>query len=68
MLQICNNLSYKVAQFPEELVVYGGNGQCFSNWAQFYLTMQYLSNLELHEMKRFATGMVILELTPSQTS
>lgn len=49
MLQICNNLSYSVAQFPQELVIYGGNGQCFSNWAQFYLTMEYLSNLKLNE-------------------
>ena len=31
---ILNNLDPKVAQFPEELVTYGGNGQVFSNWAQ----------------------------------
>lgn len=43
MLQICNNLSYEVAQFPEELVVYGGNGQCFSNWVS--LIGQVNSNL-----------------------
>ena len=34
MLMIMNNLDPKVAQFPEELITYGGNGQVFSNWAQ----------------------------------
>jgi hypothetical protein len=29
-----NNLDPAVAQYPEELVTYGGNGQVFSNWAQ----------------------------------
>ena len=33
-------------QFPQELVTYGGNGQVFSNWAQFWLTMHYLSVME----------------------
>lgn len=65
MLQICNNLSYAVAQFPEELVVYGGNGQCFSNWAQFYLTMQYLSNLELHETLVINSGLPLATI-PNQ--
>ncbi|RZF45655.1 hypothetical protein LSTR_LSTR010606 [Laodelphax striatellus] len=45
MLMICNNLDPAVAQFPEELVTYGGNGQVFSNWAQFWLTMKYLSEM-----------------------
>ena len=31
---IMNNLDHRVAQFPHELVTYGGNGQVFSNWAQ----------------------------------
>jgi len=57
MLQICNNLSYSIAQFPQELVTYGGNGQCFANWAQFYLTMQYLSKLELHETLVINSGL-----------
>lgn len=57
MLQICNNLSYSVAQFPQELVIYGGNGQCFANWAQFYLTMHYLSKLELHETLIINSGL-----------
>ncbi|CAF5146152.1 unnamed protein product, partial [Rotaria magnacalcarata] len=38
-----NNLDRRVAQFPDELVTYGGNGQAFSNWAQFVLVMHYLS-------------------------
>lgn len=45
MLMICNNLDPQVAQYPEELVTYGGNGQVFSNWAQFRLVMQYLSKM-----------------------
>uniref|UniRef100_A0A8C5AVZ1 Urocanate hydratase 1 n=1 Tax=Gadus morhua TaxID=8049 RepID=A0A8C5AVZ1_GADMO len=43
MLMIMNNLDPAVAQFPQELVTYGGNGQVFSNWAQFRLVMHYLS-------------------------
>ncbi|XP_047000587.1 urocanate hydratase-like [Schistocerca americana] len=46
MLMILNNLDPAVAQFPHELVTYGGNGQVFSNWAQFWLVMRYLSSLE----------------------
>lgn len=45
MLMIMNNLDPQVAQFPQELVTYGGNGQVFSNWAQFLLVMQYLSTM-----------------------
>jgi urocanate hydratase len=45
MLMILNNLDPQVAQFPHELVTYGGNGQVFSNWAQFWLTMQYLAQM-----------------------
>ena len=45
MLMIMNNLDPRVAQFPHELVTYGGNGQVFSNWAQFCLVMQYLSTM-----------------------
>ncbi|CAF2904808.1 unnamed protein product [Rotaria sp. Silwood2] len=43
MLMIMNNLDKRVAQFPDELVTYGGNGQVFSNWAQFLFVMNYLS-------------------------
>ncbi len=34
MHMIQNNLDPAVAQFPAELVTYGGNGTAFSNWAQ----------------------------------
>uniref|UniRef100_A0A0K0FBK5 urocanate hydratase n=1 Tax=Strongyloides venezuelensis TaxID=75913 RepID=A0A0K0FBK5_STRVS len=42
ILMILNNLDPDVAQFPMELVTYGGNGQVFSNWIQFRLTLKYL--------------------------
>ncbi|KAM6215479.1 urocanate hydratase [Rhynchocyon petersi] len=45
MHMIMNNLDPAVAQFPQELVTYGGNGQVFSNWAQFWLVMSYLSKM-----------------------
>ncbi|MES1915578.1 MAG: Urocanate hydratase, partial [Cercozoa sp. M6MM] len=45
MHMICNNLSNEVAQFPRELITYGGNGSVFNNWAQFWLVMQYLSEM-----------------------
>ena len=43
MLMIQNNLDPAVAQFPHELITYGGNGSVFQNWAQYLLTMKYLS-------------------------
>ena len=43
MLMIQNNLDPAVAHFPHELITYGGNGSVFQNWAQYLLTMQYLS-------------------------
>ena len=46
MLMITNNLDPAVAQHPHELITYGGNGAVFQNWAQYLLTMQYLSKLE----------------------
>ena len=45
MLMIQNNLDYAVAQHPHELITYGGNGGVFQNWAQYLLTMQYLSEM-----------------------
>ena len=45
MLMISNNLDMAVAQHPHELIVYGGNGAAFQNWAQYRLTMQYLSQM-----------------------
>lgn len=44
-LMIMNNLDAAVAQFPHELVTYGGNGSVFSNWLQYHLIMKYLSDL-----------------------
>jgi len=41
-----NNLDPEVAQFPYELITYGGNGTVFQNWAQYRLTMQYLARME----------------------
>ena len=45
MLMIQNNLDPAVAQHPHELIVYGGNGAIFQNWAQYRLTMKYLSEM-----------------------
>ena len=45
MLMIQNNLNPEVAQHPLELIVYGGNGAIFQNWAQYRLTMKYLSEM-----------------------
>ncbi|MEG1759691.1 MAG: urocanate hydratase [Alistipes sp.] len=45
MLMIQNNLDTAVAQHPHELIIYGGNGAIFQNWAQYRLTMQYLSQM-----------------------
>ena len=45
MLMIQNNLDYAVAQHPHELITYGGNGAGFQNWAQYLLTMQYLTEM-----------------------
>lgn len=45
MLMIMNNLDPAVAQFPHELITYGGNGSVFQNWAQYRLVMQYLAQM-----------------------
>ena len=45
MLMIDNNLDPRVAQFPNELITYGGNGAVFQNWAQYRLVMKYLSEM-----------------------
>ncbi|MGV0979057.1 urocanate hydratase [Empedobacter falsenii] len=44
-LMIQNNLDHAIAQHPEELITYGGNGAVFQNWAQYLLTMKYLSEI-----------------------
>ena len=46
MLMIQNNLDPAVAQHPDELITYGGNGAVFQNWAQYLLTMKYLSEMK----------------------
>ncbi len=45
MMMIQNNLDPSVAQFPHELITYGGNGAVFQNWAQYLMTMRYLSQM-----------------------
>ena len=45
MAMIQNNLDPRVAQHPHELIIYGGNGAIFQNWAQYRLTMQYLAQM-----------------------
>ena len=44
-LMISNNLDHAVAQHPEELITYGGNGAVFQNWAQYLLCMQLLAKM-----------------------
>ncbi len=45
MAMIQNNLDYRLAQHPHELITYGGNGAVFQNWAQYRLVMQYLATM-----------------------
>ena len=56
MLMIQNNLDPKVAQHPEELITYGGNGAVFQNWAQYLLTMQYLANMTNEQTLHIYSG------------
>ncbi len=46
MLMLSNNLDHAVAQHPDELITYGGNGAVFQNWAQYRLCMQYLATMK----------------------
>ncbi|MCP4412266.1 MAG: urocanate hydratase [Gammaproteobacteria bacterium] len=45
MVMLSNNLDDNVAQHPHELITYGGNGSVFQNWAQYLLTIRYLSEM-----------------------
>ncbi|MGY8988806.1 MAG: urocanate hydratase, partial [Flavobacteriales bacterium] len=45
MMMLSNNLDYNIAQYPHELITYGGNGSVFQNWAQYLLCMQYLAEM-----------------------
>ncbi len=56
MLMIQNNLDPKVAQHPEELITYGGNGAVFQNWAQYLLTMKYLSQMTEQQTLHMYSG------------
>jgi urocanate hydratase len=56
MLMIQNNLDPAVAQHPEELITYGGNGAVFQNWAQYLLTMQYLSQMDINQTLHMYSG------------
>ncbi len=56
MLMIQNNLDPAVAQFPHELITYGGNGSVFSNWAQYHLVMQYLSEMTEEQTLHMYSG------------
>jgi len=56
MLMIQNNLNPAVAQHPEELITYGGNGAVFQNWAQYLLTMQYLATMTNEQTLHLYSG------------
>eukprot|EP00742_Colponemidia_sp_Colp-10_P019223 GILJ01022286.1.p1 GENE.GILJ01022286.1~~GILJ01022286.1.p1 ORF type:complete len:599 (+),score=93.65 GILJ01022286.1:38-1798(+) len=56
MVMIMNNLDKRVAMFPHELITYGGNGAVFSNWAQFRLTMHYLSKMTDEQTLSLCSG------------
>ena len=56
MLMIQNNLDPAVAQHPEELITYGGNGAVFQNWAQYLLTMQYLATMTEEQTLHMYSG------------
>ena len=56
MLMIQNNLDPAVAQHPQELITYGGNGAVFQNWAQYLLTMQYLATMTEEQTLHMHSG------------
>lgn len=64
MAMIQNNLDPRVAQHPHELIVYGGNGAIFQNWAQYRLTMQYLAQMTGEQTLSMYSGLP-LGLFPS---
>lgn len=67
MLMIHNNLDPEVAQHPEELITYGGNGSVFQNWAQYLLTVQYLATMTDEQTLHIYSGHP-LGLFPSSKS
>ena len=56
MLMIQNNLDPAVAQHPEELITYGGNGAVFQNWVQYLLTMHYLASMTNEQTLHMYSG------------
>lgn len=56
MLMLSNNLDYAIAQHPHELITYGGNGAVFQNWAQYLLTMKYLSEMSDEQTLHLSSG------------
>jgi hypothetical protein len=56
MLMIQNNLDRRVAQYPHELITYGGNGAVFQNWAQYHLVMKYLSEMTENQTLAMYSG------------
>ena len=56
MLMIQNNLDPAVAQHPHELITYGGNGAVFQNWAQYLVTMKYLSEMSNEQTLHMYSG------------
>ena len=56
MLMIQNNLNPTVAQHPEELITYGGNGAVFQNWAQYLITMSYLAQMTNEQTLHLYSG------------
>ncbi|MEC3907110.1 urocanate hydratase [Tamlana sp. 2201CG12-4] len=56
MLMIQNNLDPAVAQHPEELITYGGNGAVFQNWAQYLLVVQYLATMTNEQTLHIYSG------------
>ena len=67
MLMIQNNLDHAIAQHPEELITYGGNGAVFQNWAQYLLTMKYLSEMTDEQTLAMYSGHP-MGLFPSHTN
>ena len=64
MAMIQNNLDPRVSQHPHELIIYGGNGAIFQNWAQYRLTMQYLAQMTDEQTLSMYSGLP-LGLFPS---
>ncbi|MGZ2369427.1 urocanate hydratase [Ancylomarina sp. YFZ004] len=56
MMMMQNNLDPAVAQHPEELITYGGNGAVFQNWAQYLLTMEYLATMTNEQTLNMYSG------------